>query len=276
LTGSPKEAQMADDGERDGPPHGFSRRGFSRRDLLRGGAAVGVLGTGLLRTVPSVEPAAPAKAEAGIPILGPGAVPMNFRINGKAMSARLEPRVTLLDALRTRFELTGAKRVCDRGTCGACTVLLDDKPVYACSILAIDAQDAEIRTVEDLAPGSRLHRIQKAFVENDAQQCGFCTPGFVMAVRGLLERNPAPTLAEVHHGLSGNVCRCGTYAGIRQAVLQLSRRDSEEGSEEERASEPDPDPSAPPAAGEEAAQPAKPGKKKKKKKKPGRGGGRHG
>ena len=261
---------MADDGERDGPAHGGgSRREFSRRDFLRGGAAVGVLGTGLLGTVPSAEAAPAAKAEAGTPIVGPGAVPMNFRINGKAMSARLEPRVTLLDALRTRFELTGAKRVCDRGTCGACTVLLDGKPVYACSILAIDAQDAEIRTVEDLAPGSRLHRIQKAFVENDAQQCGFCTPGFVMAARGLLERNPAPTLAEIHHGLSGNVCRCGTYAGIRQAVLQIARR----GSEEE--ADPEPDPSASPVAGEEAAPPAKPGKKKKKKK-PGRGGGRHG
>lgn len=268
---------MADDGARDEAPRGFSRRAF-----LRGGAAAGVLGTGLLRSMPSVEPAAAAKAEAGIPIVGPGAVAMSFRINGKAMSARLEPRVTLLDALRTRFELTGAKRVCDRGTCGACTVLLDDKPVYACSILAIDAQDAEVRTVENLAPGSRLHRIQKAFVENDALQCGFCTPGFVMAAKGLLERNPAPTLAEIHHGLSGNVCRCGTYAGIRQAVLQLAHRSSEEGSEEEGSKEegpgegrdPELDPTAPPAADEEAARPAKPGKKKKKK--PGRGGGRRG
>lgn len=251
---------MAKNGERDEP-----RRGFSRRDFLRGSAAAGVLGTGLFRGVLSATPAAAAKAGAGVPVVGPGAVPMSFRINGQAMSARLEPRVTLLDALRTRFELTGAKRVCDRGTCGACTVLVDDKPVYACSILAIDAEDAEIRTVEDLS-GNKLHRIQKAFVENDAaQQCGFCAPGFVVAVKGLLERNPTPTPAEIDQGLSGNFCRCGTYAGIRQAVLQLARR----GSEDEL--EPEPDPSALPEAGEAVAQPEKP-RKKKKKKKPGRGG----
>lgn len=252
----------------DGPPRGS--RGISRRDFLRGGAAAGVLGAGLLRGVPFVEPAAAAKAEAGTPIVGPGAVPMNFRINGKAMSARLEPRVTLLDALRTRFELTGAKRVCDRGTCGACTVLLDDRTVYACSILAIDAQDAEIRTVESIGSLEKLHPLQKAFVKHDAQQCGFCTPGFVVAAKGLLEHNPHPTLAEIHHGLSGNFCRCGTYAGIRQAVLQVAQG---------RAEEADPEPDVPPMPGEEEAPPGAPEapkapRKKKKKKKPGRGGPR--
>ena len=252
---------MAGSGESDDPP-----RGFSRRDFLRGGAAAGVLGTGLLRGVPAAEPAPAAKAEAGV-IVGPGAVPMQFRINGKAMSARLEPRVTLLDALRTRFELTGAKRVCDRGTCGACTVLLDDKTVYACSVLAIDAQDAEIRTVESIGSLEKLHPLQKAFVENDAQQCGFCTPGFVVAAKGLLERLPRPTLAEIRHGLSGNFCRCGTYAGMQRAVLQVAQRGIEE-------PESDPEPSAPPPAGEEA-RPEGPRKKKKKKKKS-RGGGRDG
>jgi xanthine dehydrogenase YagT iron-sulfur-binding subunit len=207
---------MAKDGERDDPP-----RGFSRRDLLRGGAAMGVLGTGLLRGVPPAEPAAAGKAEAGTKIAGPGAVPMSFRINGRQLSAQLEPRVTLLDALRTRFELTGAKRVCDRGTCGACTVLLDGRTVYACSILAIEAQHAEIETVEGLGAVDRLHPLQAAFVENDAQQCGFCTPGFIVSAKALLDKNPNPTLAEIHHGLSGNFCRCGTYAGIRGAVLQV-------------------------------------------------------
>lgn len=254
---------------KDDPP-----RGFSRRDFLRGGAAVGVLGSGLLRDVPSVEPAAPekaAKTEAGLPIAGPGAVPMGFRINGQSMSARLEPRVTLLDALRTRFELTGAKRVCDRGTCGACTVLLDGKAVYACSILAIDAQDAEIRTIESFGTVDKLHPLQTAFVENDAQQCGFCTPGFIVAAKALLDRNPNPSLAEIHHGLSGNFCRCGTYAGIRQAVLQVaqgagrSADDDDDGDSSGEATEP---------GGEGEGQPG--GGKKRKKKKKKRGGGGHG
>ena len=257
---------MTGNGERDDPPRGFSRRAF-----LRGGAAAaGVLGTGLLRGVEPAEPAAATKAAAGAgaQIAGPGAVPMNFRINGKAMSARLEPRMTLLDALRTRFELTGAKRVCDRGTCGACTVLLNDKTVYACSILAIDAQDAEIRTVESIGSVEKLHPLQAAFVENDAQQCGFCTPGFVVAAKALIERNPNPTLAEIHHGLSGNFCRCGTYAGMRRAMLQIARRGSEEPDTDE--------PPVPPMPGEPgAAQPEKKGSSKKGKKKS-RKKGRHG
>ena len=213
---------MANNGEQDDPPPG----GLSRRAFLRGGAAVGVLGSGLLRGVPPVESAAAqagGRSEAGVPIAGPGAVPMRFRINGKAMTAQLEPRVTLLDALRTRFELTGAKKVCDRGTCGACTVLLDGKTVYACSVLAIEAQDAEVETVESFGTPEKLHPLQAAFVEHDAQQCGFCTPGFIVAAKALLDQNPTPTVDELHHGLSGNFCRCGTYAGIRQAVLGVAQ-----------------------------------------------------
>jgi xanthine dehydrogenase YagT iron-sulfur-binding subunit len=259
---------MAKNGERDEPP-----RGFSRRDFLRGGAAVGVLGTGLLRGVPPVESAAVAKTEAGVSIAGPGAVPMNFRINGKTLSAQLEPRVTLLDALRTRFELTGAKKVCDRGTCGSCTVLMDGKTVYACSILAIEAQDARIRTVESFGTPERLHPLQAAFVEHDAQQCGFCTPGFVVAAKALLDKNPSPTLDEVHHGLSGNFCRCGTYAGLRQAVLSVAQA---------AAANPDFAPGMPgapgfeaqpePEAEAEAGGKKRSGKNKKKKKKKSRGG----
>lgn len=252
---------MGGNGERDGPP-----RGVSRRDFLRGGAAVGVLGTGLFRGVPPAEPAAAAKTVAGVQIVGPGAVPMSFRINGSSMSARLEPRVTLLDALRTRFELTGAKRVCDRGTCGACTVLMDGKAVYACSLLAIDAQDAEIQTIESLGSVGRLHPLQAAFVENDAQQCGFCTPGFVVAAKALLDRNPTPTLDEIHQGLSGNVCRCGTYAGIRLAVLQAAQAIADDPKHA-------PDLPGDPEADEERE--ARPGKHKgkRKKRKPGGGGG---
>ncbi len=203
----------------DDPPRGLSRRAF-----LRGGAAAGVLSTGLLRGVPPVEaaPAAAPKSEAGVPILGPGPVAIKLRVNGQEVALRLEPRVTLLDALRTRLELTGAKKVCDRGTCGACTVLLDGKAVYACSVLALEAQGGDVRTVESLGSVERMHPLQAAFVDHDAQQCGFCTPGFVMAAKALLDRNPSPSLAEIHHGLAGNFCRCGTYAGIRRAVLQLA------------------------------------------------------
>ena len=198
---------------------------FSRRDFLRGSAAAGALGTGILG---SVELEAAPKTQVGVGIIGPGAVPMTFRINGDTRQAVLEPRVTLLDALRDHLDLTGAKNVCDRGTCGACTVLLDNKAVYACSVLAIEAQGRAIETVEGIGRPGKLHPLQAAFVEHDAQQCGFCTPGFVMAAKALLERNPRPNLDEVHVGLSGNFCRCGTYAGMREAVLEASGADEAE------------------------------------------------
>jgi xanthine dehydrogenase YagT iron-sulfur-binding subunit len=207
---------MANDGKRDDPPGG----GISRRDFLRGGAAAGALGSAGLLANELVEAAKDApRTEAGVEIWGPEPVPVRLRINGKSYDLRLEPRITLLDALRDHLELTGAKRVCDRGTCGACTVLLGGKAVYACSVLAVDAQRQPIQTVEGLGGPEHLHPLQAAFVENDAQQCGFCTPGFVMAAKALLDRNPNPSLKDVHRGLSGNFCRCGTYAGMRKAVL---------------------------------------------------------
>jgi xanthine dehydrogenase YagT iron-sulfur-binding subunit len=195
--------------------------GLSRRTFLRGGAAVGALGTVLLRAEP--VPAAPAPhREEGAEILGPGPVPVRLQINGQVHELELEPRVTLLDALRDHLQMTGAKRVCDRGTCGACTVQMAGRPVYACSVLALEAEGTAITTIESLASGTQLHPLQAAFVENDAQQCGFCTPGFVMAAKSLLDRVPAPKLEDLEHGLAGNFCRCGTYAGIRRAVLSLA------------------------------------------------------
>jgi xanthine dehydrogenase YagT iron-sulfur-binding subunit len=197
--------------------------GLSRRAFLRGSAAAG-LGAGLLR-LPEAEAANAAKAapaarvEEGVTLAGPGPVAMSFRVNGQPHSAKLEPRVTLLDALRDHLDLTGAKKVCDRGTCGACTVILGGRTVYACSILAIEAQGAEIQTVEGLGTLEKLHPLQAAFVENDAHQCGFCTPGFLMAAKALLDATPDPSVPEIHHALSGNFCRCGTYAGLRLAVL---------------------------------------------------------
>ena len=247
---------MSRDGERQDPPGGLSRRAF-----LRGSAAVGALGTGLLRGVPPAA-AAEAKREAGVEIVGPGAVPMSFRINGRPFQARLEPRITLLDALRNELELTGAKKVCDRGTCGACTVILDGKSVYACSVLAIEAQGRDVQTVEGLGNPEKLHPLQAAFVDHDAQQCGFCTPGFIMAAKALLDRDPNPSVDDLHRGLSGNFCRCGTYAGMRKAVLSVAGSPNimPGGIRQE----------APPAA--DPAQPRN--RRKKRKKKKGKGGGR--
>ncbi len=154
-----------------------------------------------------------------VAVHGPGKVPVTLIVNGKKLTAQLEPRVTLLDALRDNFDLTGAKRVCDRGVCGACTVLMEGKPVYACSVLAIDAQGAKITTIEGLAEGDALTPVMQAFVEHDAQQCGFCTPGFVLATTHFLEQHPSPTSDDIRRGLSGNFCRCGTYDGIRAVAL---------------------------------------------------------
>jgi xanthine dehydrogenase YagT iron-sulfur-binding subunit len=134
--------------------------------------------------------------------------------------------VTLIDALRNYLDITGAKRVCDRGTCGACTVIMNGKTVYSCSVLAVDAQGKNIETIEGLAAGTALHPVSRAFVDNDAQQCGYCTPGFVMACKGFIDEHPnaaTMTEAEVSHGLGGNLCRCGTYMGIRKAVLQAAK-----------------------------------------------------
>lgn len=190
------------------PEGGFSRRGFLRGAGVSTGAIGGVL----------LEEEAQA-AQAGGKTMGPGAVPITLTINGKPNQLTVEPRVTLLDALRNHLDMTGAKRVCDRGTCGACTVLMNGKAVYACSVLAIDAQGKQIQTIEGLANNA----IPQAFVNHDAQQCGYCTPGFVMAAKGLLDRTPAPTLEQVESGLGGNLCRCGTYIGMRKAVLEAAK-----------------------------------------------------
>jgi len=215
---------MTDEKKRD-EEHGLSRRSF-----LRGSAAAGLaplLAGGVAAAQEAAEEG--VRSEAGATVLGPGPVPVKLRINGEVKALRLEPRVTLLDALRQDVGLTGAKRVCDRGTCGACTVLVDGDPVYACSLLAVAAQGQEIETVESLGSAVlggavALHPLQAAFVRNDAQQCGFCTPGFVVAAKALLDRNPSPTPDEVVDGLSGNFCRCGTYAGIEATMAEMAAK----------------------------------------------------
>lgn len=192
------------------PASGFSRRGF----IQGAGVSGGVIGSGIL--TPEAE-AAPATG-----VSGPAAVPITLNINGKSMKATVEPRETLLDTLRNHLDHTAAKRVCDRGTCGACTVIMSGKVVYSCTVLAIDAQGKQIETLEGVA--EKNHPIIKAFVENDAQQCGYCTPGFVMASKGFLDKHPNPTIEDVRHGLGGNLCRCGTYMGIRQAVVDAGKQ----------------------------------------------------
>ena len=192
-------------------PAGFSRRGF-----ISGVGLGGALGTGLLEREAA---AAPVPAN----VAGPGPVAIALTINGKPVNVTVEPRVTLLDAMRNYLDLTGAKRVCDRGTCGACTVILAGKTVYSCSVLAIDAQGKSIETIEGLAAGNNLHPVSAAFVNHDAQQCGYCTAGFVMAAKGFIDKHPNPTVEDVKHGLGGNLCRCGTYMGIRQAVVEAAK-----------------------------------------------------
>lgn len=195
------------------PESGFSRRGFIRGVGLGGGA----IGTVLLEKEAVAGP--PPAGE----VTGPGEVPITLTINGQEHKLSVEPRVTLLDAARDRLNYSGSKRVCDRGTCGACSMILDGKVVYSCTVLAIDAQGKKIQTVEGLAQGSEPHPVQKAFLKHDAQQCGFCTPGFVVASKAFLDTNPNPTYEEVKDGLGGNLCRCGTYVGVRQAVLEAAK-----------------------------------------------------
>jgi xanthine dehydrogenase YagT iron-sulfur-binding subunit len=200
-------------------PETRAQKGLSRRAFLS-------RSTGLAASTPilaHVGLAAPAGPAADVRILGPGKVPITLQINGKPHNLSVEPRVTLLDALRNYLDFTGAKRVCDRASCGACTVLMDGRPVYACSVLAIEADGKQITTVESLEVAGKLHPIQAAFVEHDAQQCGFCTPGFVMACKALLDRHPSPTAEQIRDGLGGNLCRCGTYAGIRRVVETVGR-----------------------------------------------------
>jgi xanthine dehydrogenase YagT iron-sulfur-binding subunit len=195
----------------------------SRRDFLKGsGAAAAATALGRA-TLPAFAAGAGGEApEAKGPVsMGPDPVKLELNVDGKPISTSLEPRVTLLDALRDYLNVTGCKRVCDRGTCGACTVMLDGKPVYACSMLALEAQGKKIKTSEGLLKDGKLDKVPAAFAQFDAQQCGFCTPGFVVAMRAALDANPKATPAEVEKALSGNICRCGTYEQMRHAIASL-------------------------------------------------------
>ncbi len=185
----------------------------TRRDFFKT-VGVGSIATAVASGVAGASAQGPAA-------VGPGDVPITLTINGQRHQLRVEPRVTLLDAMRNRLDITGPKRVCDHGACGACTVVIDGRTYYSCSMLAIEAQGKNIRTVDGLAKGDTLHPVQQAFCDHDGLMCGFCTPGFVMSTVALLEKNPAPTAEQAKRALDGNLCRCGTNIGVLRAALAV-------------------------------------------------------
>jgi len=185
----------------------------SRRNFLKT--------AGVAPLVAGVAGAAAADAQTGAAVVGPGDVAIQLMVNGKRLNLNIEPRMTLLNALRNKADLTGNKRGCDRGVCGACTMIIDGRTAYSCSTLAIEVQGKPIRTVDGLANGATLHPVQQAFCDRDALMCGFCTPGFVMATVALIEKHPNPTPAQVKAGLDGNICRCGTFTRIMEAATSV-------------------------------------------------------
>lgn len=154
-----------------------------------------------------------------------GLLRVQLSVNGQRHALALEPRRVLLDVLRDDLGLTGAKKVCDMGNCGACTVLVDGRPMYSCLMLALDWREAAITTIEGLGEPGQLDPVQQAFITADAYQCGFCTPGQIMSVKGLLDTTPEPTDAQIMRALSGNLCRCGAYGNIMRAARIAAGRD---------------------------------------------------
>jgi xanthine dehydrogenase YagT iron-sulfur-binding subunit len=154
-------------------------------------------------------------------VTGPGSVPVRLEVNGRPHGVDLEPRVSLLDALREHLDLTGSKKGCDQGTCGACTVWVDGRRVLACLTLAVAASGHAVVTIEGLADGDELHPMQRAFIERDAFQCGYCTPGQIMSAVKLIEEGNAATEEDIREFMSGNICRCAAYPNIRAAIRQV-------------------------------------------------------
>lgn len=192
--------------------------GVSRRSFLKGSSAVAAAATVLQASPP--KGAAQDVAAGGV-VQGPTVITLN--VNGVAHKLTVEPRTTLLDALRYQLELTGAKPVSLDGSSGASTVLVDGKPMMASTLLAVACHNKQITTIEGLGTEESPHPVQAAFLKHDAQQCGFCTPGFVIAVKAFLDLHPNATDEQIREGLNGNICRCGTYANVIQAATELAK-----------------------------------------------------
>lgn len=209
---------MSNDSRPQNPSESSKKTPLSRRTFLKGIGGASVVAS----VLPSVRPTAGLAHDT---IKGVSMGTVTLKVNGTVHTlSRVEARTTLLDVLRYRLGLTGTKPVCLRASCGGCTIHLDGKAVYSCSILAMDAQGQEITTIEGLAHGDHLHPVQQAFIEHDALMCGFCTPGFIMSVAALLNENRNPTLEDVKRAVSGNICRCGTYTRIFEAALTAAER----------------------------------------------------
>jgi xanthine dehydrogenase YagT iron-sulfur-binding subunit len=195
------------------------RSGHNRRDFLRGS---GIAAASAVLTAPVALAVAEAREvlDDGPKVLS-GEMPITLQVNGHEMTCKIEPRSTLLDTLRHRLDVTGPKRVCDRGSCGACTVILDGDTIYSCTTLAVSCQGHDIKTVESFDTSDK--GVPHAFHQNDGLMCGYCTPGFVTACKAMLDKNPNPTMEEVRKGLDGNICRCGTYVGVIDAALAAAK-----------------------------------------------------
>jgi len=197
------------------------RKTFTRRDFLKG-LSGGALSAAVVPKYLPKDLAALQTEEGKIPHYSRKQI--TITVNKKNYSLEVEARETLLQVLRERLNLTGTKMTCDRGECGACTVLLDGNPVYSCLTLAIRANGKKITTIEGLSGEDKLHPLQQAFIDKDGYQCGFCTPGFIMSSMALLKRNKNPNLEEIKSGLAGNICRCGNYSKIYEAVFAASKK----------------------------------------------------
>jgi xanthine dehydrogenase YagT iron-sulfur-binding subunit len=218
---SAEEGSMsAAENERRGEP---PKREVSRRAFIKGvGGLVGAgaMAPGLLGSVGAAQTPA---TRAGIRLYPAGGEAIRLSVNGQMRQVRITPNTTLLQALRENCDLTGGKEVCSRGACGACTVLLDGRSVNSCLLLAVDAIGHEVTTVEGLVKDGVLDAVPAAFVAHDACQCGYCIPGFVVRSRALIDENKNPSLEEIKRGLSGNICRCGTYHRIFDAVAAAAK-----------------------------------------------------
>ena len=196
-------------------------KGITRRSFIRG-AGLSTAGSVLLT---SNALAFDYKEQTTVgKEFGPDAITIKMKVNGIVKSLSVEPRTTLASALRDHLELTGTKVVCDRGSCSACTVYVDGKPVNSCMMSAFDVGEKEVTTIEGIAKNGELHPVQQAFIDHDASQCGYCTPGMVMSCVHLVENNANPDLEDVKNATRGNLCRCGTYPHVFKATLAASKK----------------------------------------------------